>query len=73
MDFADIKSITISHLNFQDLVARRTNNPLAEAEIPTMLREAIEHGVEVIITDSTGDASCKLVLNGENLEYEPRR
>lgn len=63
MDLTRIKSITIEHLDFLDLVNRNTSNPIAESEIPEMLRQAISAGVKVILTDPLGQQSCQLNLD----------
>ena len=41
MDFTKVATITIEFEALQDLLAERTNNPIANAEIPEMLRTAI--------------------------------
>lgn len=63
MDFSKIPSITITHLNLQDLLNKRTGNVMAEAEVPEMLRQAIKAGTKVIITDPLERESCRLLMN----------
>lgn len=72
MDLSRVKSITIAHLDFLALTNRQTSNPIAEAEVPEMLRQAIRSGVKVIITDPMGQKSCELALNKNgHFEYGP--
>ncbi len=46
-------SITIQYADLQALLQRDTNNPIAEAEIPAMVREAIGRGITVYV-EQTG-------------------
>jgi hypothetical protein len=72
MDFSRIREITISHLDFDDLIAKRTGNPIAEGEVPDMLKRAIADGARVILTDPFGSNSCQLKLNGDGqFHYGP--
>ena len=63
MDLLHAKSITIAYTDFLDVINRRTSNPIAETEIPEILRQAIRSGVKVIITDPLGQKSCQLIMN----------
>lgn len=58
-------TITIGQDSFGDLLAGRTGNPIAEGEIPTMLRTAIKTGRLVLLTGLDGKASHKLTLSAE--------
>lgn len=60
MDFAKAATITIAFEDLQDLLAERTNNPIANAEIPEMLRDAIQSGTKVLLTDTPGHSSLEL-------------
>ena len=63
MDIKKVKTITIVYVDFIDLISGNTNNPIAESEIPEMLRHAIKAGVEVMLTDEAGKNSCRLIMN----------
>lgn len=64
--------ITIGQDSFEDLLAGRTGNPIAEGEIPTMLRAAIKTGRLVLLTGPDGKASHKLTLSAEGrFQYLP--
>lgn len=65
MDMQRIKTITIAHLDFLDITNRNTGNPIAESEIPEMLRQAIQTGVQVVVTDQLGNQSCQLILSND--------
>jgi len=72
MNLFRAKAITIAHLDFIDLTSGKTNNPLAESEVPEILRTAIKEGVSVIITDPLGQQSCQLTLNKSGqFQYAP--
>lgn len=61
-----VKAITISYIHLSDLLAKTTNNPIAEAEVPSMLKDAISKGITVKITDHEGKENCQLIVeNGE--------
>jgi len=57
--------ISIEQISFEDLLAGRTGNPIAEDEIPTMLRDAIKTGGVVLLTWPDGKASHKLTLSAQ--------
>ena len=63
MDLHRIQKITIAHLDFQDLTSHRTGNPVAEDELPALLRKAIKAGVYVEITDPNGIVAYRLMLD----------
>jgi hypothetical protein len=63
MDIKRIKNITIVYADFIDLISGKTNNPIAESEIPEMLRDAIKAGVDVVLTDEAGQNLCRLIMN----------
>lgn len=63
MDLHRIQKITIAHLDFQDLINHRTSNPVAEDELPALLRQAIKAGVYVEITDPNGIEAYRLMLD----------
>ncbi len=72
MDFTKVATITIKFEALQDLLAKRTNNPIADAEIPEMLRTAIQSGAKVLLTDVLGHNSLELKLGIDgNFMYEP--
>lgn len=52
-------------VSLEDLLAGRTGNPIAENEIPAMLREAITAGGVVLFTGPDGKASHKLTLSAQ--------
>lgn len=58
-------AITIGQDSFEDLLAGRTGNPIAENEIPEMLRAAIKTGRLVLVTGPDGKASHKLILSAD--------
>lgn len=57
--------ISIDKVSLEDLLAGRTGNPIAEDEIPTMLRDAIKAGGVVLLTGPDGKASHKLTLSAQ--------
>ncbi len=70
MDIKRAKTITITYVDFIDLISGKTNNPIAESEIPEMLRQAVQTGVDVVLTDEAGQNSCRLIMNKEGkFEY----
>jgi AmiR/NasT family two-component response regulator len=72
MDMQRIKTITIAHLDFLAITNGKTGNPIAESEIPEMLRQAIKTGVQVVITDPMGNQSCQLILSkAGQFQYAP--
>lgn len=73
MDLHRIHKITIAHLDFQDLINHRTGNPVAEDELPALLRQAIKTGVCVEITDPDGIEAYRLMLDqNEQFQMAPR-
>lgn len=73
MDLHRIQKITIAHLDFQDLTSHRTGNPVAEDELPELLRKAIKTGVCVEITDPDGIEAYRLMLDqNEQFQMVPR-
>ncbi len=73
MDLHRIQKITIAHLDFQDLTSHRTGNPVAEDELPELLRQAIKTGVCVEITDPDGIEAYRLMLDqNEQFQMVPR-
>ena len=72
MDFAKIATITIAFEALQDLLAKRTGNPIANEELPEMLRAAIQSGTKVLLTDVLGHNSLELKLGSDGqFTYEP--
>ena len=67
MDLHRIQKITIAHLDFQDLINHRTSNPVAEDELPALLRQAIKTGVCVEIADPDGIEAYRLMLDDNEL------
>ncbi len=57
--------IFIGEVSLEDLLAGCTGNPIAESEMPTMLREAIAAGGVVLFTGPDGKASHKLTLSAQ--------
>lgn len=73
MDLHRIQKITIAHLDFQDLINHQTGNPVAEDELPALLRRAIKTGVCVEITDPDGIEAYRLMLDqNEQFQMVPR-
>ena len=73
MDLHRIHKITIAHLDFQDLINHQTGNPVAEDELPELLRKAIKAGVYVEITDPDGIEAYRLTLDqNEHFQMVPR-
>lgn len=73
MDLHRIQKITIAHLDFQDLSSHRTGNPVAEDELPALLRQAFKAGVYVEITDPDGIEAYRLTLDqNEQFQMVPR-
>ncbi len=66
MDLHRIQKITIAYLDFQDITSHRTGNPVAEDELPELLRKAIKAGVFVEITDPDGNEVYRLTLYQED-------
>jgi hypothetical protein len=62
MDFAKATTITIAFDALQDLLAERTGNPIANEEIPEILRTAIQSGTKVLLTDGHGNNAHQLNL-----------
>lgn len=54
--------ISIGQDTLSSLIAKTTNNPMADEEIPEMLRKAIRNGATVLVTDSDGKPIHKLSL-----------
>jgi hypothetical protein len=48
---AGVDSITINYADVRALQERSTNNPLAEADLPVMLRDACSRGITVYVTE----------------------
>ena len=63
MDLRGVRSIRIAVDDFLNVIAGKTNNPLAEAEINKVLRDVIKSSIPVIITDHTGGQSRQLKLD----------
>lgn len=72
MDFSKVATITIAFESLQDLLHKRTGNPIANEEIPEMLRTALKSGARVLLTDVLGHNSLELKLDGNGrFLYEP--
>jgi hypothetical protein len=63
MDLSKIATITIAYESFQDLLHERTGNPIANEEIPEMLKSALQSGVTVLLTDVEGRNSRELMVD----------
>jgi hypothetical protein len=73
MDLHRIQKITIAYLDFQDLTNHRMGNPVAEDELPELLRKAIKTGVYVEIADPNGIDAYRLTLDqNEQFQIVPR-
>jgi len=59
--FKDVVAVTIKRDALDDLLGKKTNNPIAEAGLPALLKQALEAGVPVIVSDDFG--SNRLVVN----------
>ncbi|MDO8357136.1 MAG: hypothetical protein Q7U76_12160 [Nitrospirota bacterium] len=58
--------------DFTDLMSGKTNNPLAESEIPEILKRAINAGHQVLIQASSGKGSHTLIIDQSgNLQLTP--
>ena len=57
--------ITMALIDFEDLIHARTNFPIAEGDIPDLLRSAIRAGFIVELTDLDGAASYRLTLSDD--------
>lgn len=55
--------IKIDKEDLGDLLAKRTNNPIADEEIPRMLREILAKGGVVTVTDKAGGVAFPLELD----------
>lgn len=66
MDLHRIRKITIAYLDFQDITSHRTGNPVAEDELPELLRKSIKAGVSVEITDPEGNEVYRLTLDQDD-------
>lgn len=66
MDLHRIQKITIAYLDFQDITSHRTGNPVAEDELPELLRKSIKAGVYVEITDPDGNEVYRLTLDQDD-------
>ena len=72
MDLSKVATITIACESLRDLLHERTGNQIANADIPEMLRLAIESGVRVLLTDLHGIESLELKLDKEGrFQYFP--
>ena len=72
MDFSKVATVTIAFETLQDLLAKRTGNPIANEEVPEMLRAAIRAGARVLLTDISGNDSLELKLDEQgNFVYVP--
>ena len=72
-DLSKIRSIRISFDDFFALKSHGTNNPLAEEEIPELLKEAVKKGKEVLVTDAEGKETWKLVIEKGELKLHDLR
>lgn len=65
MSLNRVPIITMYLIDFEDLIHGRTNSPIAEGEIPDILRSAIKVGFRVELTDLDGIASSRLTLSDD--------
>ena len=65
MDFTNAAKITIEFETLQDLLTKRTGNPIGNEEIPELLRKAIQSGGKVRLTNVDGLNSCELRLRDD--------
>lgn len=65
-DYSKIKSLVVKLVDLNDLLMKKTNNPLMEQEIPNYLRDLIRNNVDVIV-EGEEDVKYKLLL--ENDEF----
>lgn len=61
-----IASVSIEYLGLSDLLQKKTSNPIAEEQIPQLLREVIKKGKPVYVT--LGSDRIRLVLEGDNFK-----
>lgn len=52
--------ITINQDTLKELLAKNTNNQIADEKIPEILRKAILNGADVLVTDSDSKPIHKL-------------
>lgn len=72
MDFLEgVTAITISHTDLNSILAKTTNNPIAENQVPSMLKDAIAKIIVVKITDQDGKENCRLVLENGGFKFSP--
>ena len=72
MDFSKIPTITIAHVDFLDIIAGKTRNPLGEMEVLRIIKAAIEAGTKVVLTDPVGVRTCRLTLAKDGkFQYSP--
>ena len=67
-----VKEISLSSDDFHDLVNRATGNPIAEDEIPEMLKQALAKGIRVTLTDTSNRPVGRLSFsNGQFVILRP--
>ena len=65
-DISKIASINIEYLDLLDLLQEKTGNPIAEEQIPTLLKEAIKNGKPVYVT--LGNDTAQLTLDEDGFK-----
>jgi hypothetical protein len=66
-----VGAIDIAYEDMTNLITRVTNNPLAESELPEMLREAVRRGIRVRVIGPAGFGTYQLSLEGDKFNLQP--
>ena len=69
-DYSKIKSLKVKLVDLNDLLMKKTNNPLMEQEIPNYLRDLIRNNVDVIV-EGEEDVKYKLLLENDEFVMIP--
>jgi len=70
-DLEDIRSIHIDYYGLDALLTHNSNNPLAESEIPPMLREAIARNIPVRAVDTALGTTYRLYVENGEFRFAP--
>ncbi len=65
--------VSIDHSAFEALMMNCTNNPLADADIPAMLKKVIEAGGSVVLTGAGQPAELSLEKGEFVVKYRENR
>jgi hypothetical protein len=64
-DFNNVATIKIDYYDLNGLLMEITENPIAESDIPEMLKAAMALGIPVQVTDPSDGTTSRLVLEGD--------